>query len=180
MSAAPHILRLRWFGGFSRGRVVGTVFFLGYAYLAHRVFNSDFLGVVALLMLSTAYFTGWTDVDLERAEVRRSVYFLWFLRVWRKTVPLRQGGRLCVTFRPSFRDQRHWVERDYTVIELRYGPHDWIQLAQTDRSGGDFCPAMLDRARRLAARLRIPLEERVDYMPGAIEHYDKGGRLPPQ
>lgn len=173
-------MRLRWFGGFTRGRVTGTVFFLGYAYFAHRMFDSYFFGVLALLMLATGYFSGWTEVDLERAELRRTVYFLGFLPVWHKKVPLRQGGQLCVTFRPSFRDKRHWVDRDYTVIELRYGPRDWIQLAQTDRSGGNFCPAMLDKARRLSARLRIPLEERVDYVPGAIEYSDKSGRLPPQ
>lgn len=180
MSAHPDTLRLRWFGGFTRGRVVATVFCLGYAYFAHQVFDSNFLGVVALLILSTGYFSGWTEVDLGRAELRRSVYFLGFLPVWRTTVPLRQGGRLFVIFRPSFRDKRHWIDRDYTVIELRYGPRDWIQLAQTDRRGGNFCPAMLDKARRLAARLRIPLEERVDYVPGALEHYDKSGRLPPR
>lgn len=65
------------------------------------------------------------------------------------------------------------------MIDLRYGPRDWIQLAQTERSGGNFCPAMLDKARRLAARLRIPLEARVESVPGALEYRDHSADAPP-
>ncbi len=179
MNAAGDVLRLHWFGGFTAGRAFGTVFLLSLAYLAYRM-DAGFLAVVALLMLSTGYLSGWTEIDLARAQVRRTVYFLWWLPVWRRTVSLRQGGRLCVTFRPSHRD-RHgkWHERDFTVIDLRYGPRDWIQLAQTDRSRGNFCPAMLARARHLAARLHIPLEACVERVPGAVEHNDRSADDPP-
>jgi len=179
VSASEDTLRLRWFGGFTGGKAFVTVLLLGFAYVGHSFFGSDFLGAAALLLLSMAYLDGWTELDLQRAEVRRTVYFLWLLPVWRSTVSLRQGGRLCVTFRPSFRDARHWHDRDFTVIDLRYGPRDWIELAQTDRSGGNFSPAMLDKARRLSARLHMPLEARVERVSGALEYKDNSAASPP-
>ena len=97
MSSSHDTLRLRWFGGFTGAKAFGTVFILALAGFAYQ-FGAPFHTMLFLLMLSTGYFDGWTEVDLERAQVRRVVYFLWFLPVWRRTVSLRQGGRLCLTF----------------------------------------------------------------------------------
>ncbi|MTW12439.1 hypothetical protein GM658_17665 [Pseudoduganella eburnea] len=47
------------------------------------------------------------------------------------------------------------MERDLERAQVRRVVC-WIQLAQTERSGGNLRPAMLDKARRLCARLRIP------------------------
>lgn len=132
------------------------------------------------LMLATAFLDGVSVIDLENARLRRTVRLLWLVPVWSRTHELSRSGELHVTFRPSWRDRwNKWHERDFTVIDLRFGPRDWLQLAQTDRSRGNFDETLLARARELAQLMRLRMVVSVERVSSAVEHRDDSHEFPP-
>jgi len=135
---------------------------------------------VIWLMLASAFVDGMTLIDLSEAQIRRTIRFLWIVPIWRRTVELRDRGELHVTFKPSWLDRGNkWHERDFTTVDLRFGPRDWIQIAQTDTSKGNFDERLLAQARQLAASMGVKLLVEVERVRGAIRYRDHSGQAPP-
>jgi hypothetical protein len=173
---------MRWFGGFDGMKLFGILFLSAFSLMPWYMFDQPlwwWSGAI-WLMLSTAFIDGVTAIDLESAQLRRSIRFLWVIPIWRRTTHLRERGELHVTFKPSWKDRwNKWHERDFTRIDLRFGPRDWVELAQTDRSRGNFDETLLARARKLASTMGLRLVVDVERVASAVEHKDESARFPP-
>lgn len=173
---------MRWFGGFDGMKIFGVLLLIPFSMLPWYMFGEPFWlwsGII-WLMLATAFVDGVTLIDLGEAQIERTIRFLWLVPIWRRTIELRGRGEIHVTFKPSWLDRwKKWHERDFTTLDLRFGPHDWMQIAQTDRSKGNFDETLLSQARELASSMGVKLLVEVERVRGAIEYRDNSGQSPP-
>ncbi len=171
-------IRLRWFGGFTIRKVVGLAFMALLAFIFKKVFTPGY--AVLLLMMATAFIDGVTVIEIKQRSVRRTVRFFNLIPLWSNRTNLQMYGELQLTFRPSWIDKwNKYHFRDFTTLDLCFGPKQWIQLIQNDQSRNNFEPMVLSQARQLSKLLKVPLVLRVEYVQGAVKHMDETTSNPP-
>jgi hypothetical protein len=171
-------IRLKWFGGFTVRKVVGLAFMSLLAFIFKKTFAPAY-GIV-LLMMATAFIDGVTVIDIKQRSIRRTVRFFYLIPLWSKRTNLQMYGELLLTFRPSWIDKwNNYHFRDFTILDLRFGPKQWIQLIQNDQSRNNFEPMVLSQARQLSKLLKVSLVLKVDYVSGAVKHMDDTKSNPP-
>jgi hypothetical protein len=174
----PNSIKLPWFGAFHGMKVFGVVFLSLFGLLPWYMFGDAVLwwSCAVWLMMATAFLDGVTVVDVANAKLRRTIRFLWLFPLWSRTVDLRSGGELHLTFKPSWMDRwNKWHIR----LDLKYDSGEWLQLMQIDRSKGNFEPSLLAHAQQLAHIMNLPLILAVERRPGDVEYQDRSSADPP-
>jgi hypothetical protein len=172
-------IRIHWFGGFTTRKFFGVVLLAFVGYIANKILMG--VGFIVWLMMATAFIDGITTINLIERNVRRTVRFFCFIPVWSRLTGLRGHGELHLTFKPSWISRHNEYHfRDFTVLDLRVAPKQWIQIMQSDYSRNNFEPFVLQRARNLSKQLGVPLVLRVERVCGALQFMDDTAKNPPE